>query len=107
MTTENLSIWLKNLQNINESSSTEVLGTTVRSLFSDMHNKGSDFVNEKLVQINVQEASPAHLVAVLSSLFNWRNIMTNWKPFRQKMVEEFKRHEIPNIEMALKGLLNN
>lgn len=95
----------KKLEDINENSSTSNLGITVNSLFNDIEEKGPDYINDQLALIEVSKGNPAHLVAVLNTLFTWRNIVSNWKPFRVRMLAEFKDRKIENIESSLKGLL--
>lgn len=98
-------LWRKKLEDINESSCTTNLGITISSLFNDMENYDKSHINKQLALIDVSKGNPAHLVAILSTLFTWRDSMSNWKSLRAKMVVEFKKRKIENVEEILKGLL--
>lgn len=98
-------VWLANLSRLDISRSPEVLKQTMDSLLANLVEKGPDFVNEKLAQIDVEAAHASHLMAVLRGLFAWRGQMSNWNKLRDRAAAELTQRSF-KLDVIMKGLLN-
>lgn len=99
-------IWLQNLSNPNLSKTIEVLATTVRSVLSDITTNHVSDIDKKLGLINVLEAPPSHLLAVLTSLFTWRTELPQWSLLRDKAYNYYIEKNIRGVDNAFKGLFH-
>lgn len=98
-------IWLQNLSNPHLSKSTETLSTTVHSVLDDIQLNDLLDMDKKLASVNVLEASPSHLVAVLTSLFTWRFVLLQWPLLRDRAYAYYQQQNLKGLDNAFKGLL--
>lgn len=99
-------VWLQNLSTPHLSKSTESLSTTVHSVLDDIQANNLQDMDKKLASINVLEAPPSHLVAVLTSLFTWRFVLLEWPLLRDRAYAHYQAQNIKGLDNAFKGLFN-
>lgn len=97
-------VWLQNLKNPNLSKSIDSLSTTINSVLDDIESNNLSDIDQKLASINVLEAPPSHLMAVLTSLFTWREVLTQWPLLRDRAYCFYKEQNIKGLDTAFKGL---
>jgi hypothetical protein len=83
---------------------TETLGSTVRSVFSSIETANYAEIDRLLASVDVTKATPSHLVAVLSSLFSWRDFLIQWPILRDKAFHHYQAEGTRGVERAFAGL---
>lgn len=96
--------WVLNLQQPHLSKDTATLGITTRSLFESVDLYGLAVVDKYLANVDVLQASPSHLVCVISSLFSYRFVLQHWSTLRDNAVAHYRSLGM-NVDKALKGLI--
>lgn len=99
-------VWLVNLKNPCLSKDIVTLGLTVNSVLDDIANNNLEDMDKKLASVNVVEAHPSHLMAVLTSLFTWRRVLTQWPLLRDRAYRHYKDQNIKGLDTAFKGLFS-
>lgn len=99
-------IWLQNLRNPHLSKSMDCLSTTVHSVLDDIQSNDLQDMDKKLASINVLEAPPSHLMAVLTSLFTWRKVLPQWPLLRDRAYTYYQNQHVKGLDNAFKGLFS-
>jgi hypothetical protein len=97
--------WLENLKIKDLSTKYEVLAITINSLLDEIEDGKIQKVNQQLLEIDMTQSCPSHLVAVMSSLYSLRYNLSNWVVFKNNIIKELYSRNF-NVEESLKGLLN-
>ena len=97
--------WLVNLRNPLLSKDTVTLGATVRSIMSSINPDTRVEIGAQLASVDVSKAAPSHLLAVLTSLFTWREELPEWKVLRDKAYEHYSEKQLKGVDRAFKGLM--
>ena len=105
MTTRENSIqWEEYLRDPALPKDTVTLGNTVRSVLDDIRTRDLTTIDLALEKIDVTTASPAHLCAVLSSLYTWRTVLPSWSILRDRALSHYRNIGIIGADTAFKGL---
>lgn len=99
-------VWIQNLKNPHLSKSTESLSNTVHSVLDDIQSNNLPDIDKKLASVNVLEAPPSHLMAVLTSLFTWRFVLVEWPLLRDRAYSYYQEQNIKGLDNAFKGLFS-
>lgn len=105
-TYDNYPVWIQNLKNPHLSKSTESLSITVHSVLDDIQSSNLSDFDKKLASINVIEAHPSHLLAVLTSLYTWRKVLLQWPLLRDRAYCYYQEQNIKGTTLAFKGLFS-
>lgn len=97
--------WLINLKDSSLSNDTQTLGFTVRSILEDIKPDNWKLIDHRLASVDVAKAAPAHLLAVLSSLFTWREVLKEWGGLRDRALSHYQAQKIAGVDFAFKGLM--
>lgn len=98
-------VWLANLRDVSLSKDTEILGETVRSIMNSIKPDNHAAIDQQLASVNVANAAPSHLLAVLTSLFTWREVLPQWGALRDRAFEHYKAQQVKGVDRAFKGLM--
>lgn len=96
--------WLTNLRDGTVSKDTETLSLTVRSVLDSIDVRSYAEIDAQLASVDVTSAAPSHVLAVLSSLFTWRDVLVEWPFLRDRAEQHFREKQLPGTENAFKGL---
>lgn len=96
--------WLLNVNCINSNNDLEGISSTIKSLMEQLR-KDPASVAADLEKIELPNANAMHLVAILRSLFGWRNVVGTWRVLRDRAESEFQRRNLKPA-VLLRGLLD-
>lgn len=97
-------LWLVNLRRPDIATDTATLGATVRSILDCITPDNYASINTQLASIDETLAAPGHLVAVLSSLYTWRERLPAWSDLRDRAMQHCLKNQVKGTAAAFKGL---